>query len=232
MKRQPRRARRFAPSPRAGGSGYRGPMLVEAVVVTPFVQNCHVVALAAGGPGVVVDPGGEAERIEAALTRLGVKAVAVLGTHGHLDHVGAAAQIADPRGIPCYLHPADAGLFATPGMGIWDVPPFPVPADLRPLTDGDRLELAGLVIDVLHVPGHTRGQSVFHLPDHGLLFSGDLLFAGSIGRVDLPTGEPARMGASLRRVLELPDETVVHSGHGPVTTIGAERAHNPFLAAL
>jgi glyoxylase-like metal-dependent hydrolase (beta-lactamase superfamily II) len=209
-----------------------GVPLVEAVVVTPFAQNCHVVAAARGGPGLLIDPGGEAERIEAALIRLGVEPVAVLGTHGHLDHIGAAAQVADPRGIPVYLHEDDRALFEWPGMGLWDVPAIPRPGDLRPLADGERLQLAGLTIDVLHTPGHTPGQCVFHLPEHGLLFSGDLLFAGSIGRTDFPTGDPARMGPSLARVMALPDATRVHSGHGPVTTIGRERAANPFVAGL
>jgi glyoxylase-like metal-dependent hydrolase (beta-lactamase superfamily II) len=170
--------------------------------------------------------------------------VAVLATHGHIDHIWSVAPVCGARGIPAYIHPADRALLTDPARGLSLGPSqslfggltFSEPDDVRELADGMALELAGITLVVDHAPGHTPGSVTFRLPataDPEALFTGDLLFAGSIGRTDLPGGDYETILASLARVcLPLPDETVVLAGHGPQTTIGAERAHNPFLAGL
>jgi glyoxylase-like metal-dependent hydrolase (beta-lactamase superfamily II) len=170
--------------------------------------------------------------------------VAVLATHGHIDHIWSVAPVCGARGIPAYIHPADRVLLSDPARGLSLGPSqslfggltFSEPDDVRELADGMALELAGITLVVDHAPGHTPGSVTFRLPataDPETLFTGDLLFAGSIGRTDLPGGDYETILASLARVcLPRPDETVVLAGHGPQTTIGAERAHNPFLAGL
>jgi hydroxyacylglutathione hydrolase len=168
----------------------------------------------------------------------------VLLTHGHIDHVWSVAPVCDARDIPAYIHPDDRPLLSDPELGLALVPgqrlfgglTFSEPDDVRELTDGAVLDLAGVRVVVDHAPGHTPGSVTFRLPaaaEPGTMFSGDLLFAGSIGRSDLPGGDHATILDSLARVcLPLPDETRVLAGHGPETTIGAERRTNPFLAGL
>ena len=166
--------------------------------------------------------------------------VAVLLTHGHLDHTFSVVPVCDAHGVAAYIHPDDRGQLADPwrGLGAPRSTPlfgrlsFAEPDDVRELRDGQALELAGVELTVALAPGHTPGSVVFGLSarDAPLLFAGDLLFAGSIGRVDLPGGNEADMLASLQRVvLPLPDETLVHPGHGPSTTVGRERSTNPYL---
>jgi len=168
----------------------------------------------------------------------------VLATHGHIDHIWSVAPVCGARGIPAYIHPADRALLSDPARGLglgagqqlFGGLTFTEPDDVQELTDGMTLSLAGVDLVVSHAPGHTPGSVTFGLPaaaEPGTLFTGDLLFAGSIGRTDLPGGDYETILTSLASVcLPLPDETVVLSGHGPSTTIGAERAHNPFLAGL
>src|SRR4051812_42996069 len=170
----------------------------------------------------------------------GLKPVAVVLTHGHLDHTFSVLPVCDGYGIPAYLHPSDFGMLADPAR--WHGPALaplisgvrlPDPDDVRPLEDGAVLSLAGVTLTVRHAPGHTRGSVVFtlDLDDAPGLLAGDVLFAGSVGRVDLPGGSWADMLRSLRDVvLPLEDATVVLPGHGPATTIGRERASNPYLA--
>jgi glyoxylase-like metal-dependent hydrolase (beta-lactamase superfamily II) len=151
-------------------------------------------------------------------------------THAHIDHIGALAAIKRVWDVPVYLHPGDAGLFAAGSAqaGFYGLPfEQPDPPE-KSLADGDRLRVGSLDFDVMHTPGHAPGLVVFR--GSGVVLSGDLLFAGSIGRTDLPLSSPADMDASLARLMrELPDETVVHPGHGPATTVGRERATNPFI---
>ena len=204
--------------------------------------NCWVLAPGQGEQCVVIDPGiGIEPRLDEVITENRLHPVAVLLTHGHIDHTFSVLPVCQARDVPAYIHPADRAQLTDPWSGLGMPPGTPLlglerltlaePDDLRLLGDGDTLPLAGLKLDVRHAPGHTRGSVVFALAEE--LFSGDVLFAGSIGRVDLPGGSMAEMTASLRDViLPLPDETVVHPGHGPSTTIGRERQTNPYLLDL
>lgn len=205
-----------------------------------FGTNCYVVASAPGAECVVIDPGLDAVGpLRDVLTEHKLRPVAVVLTHGHLDHAWSVVPVCDGYGIPAYLHPDDRAMLADPLS--WHGPQigamirgltFSEPSHLAALTDGAALELAGVTLTVRHAPGHTRGSVGFELahPEASVLLSGDLLFAGSIGRTDLPGGSYEQILDSLARVcLPLPDETVVLSGHGPRTTIGRERAANPYL---
>ncbi|MFZ0166659.1 MAG: MBL fold metallo-hydrolase [Trebonia sp.] len=218
-------------------------MLVTGFPAGAFAANCYIVAPAPGEECVIIDPGQDAERgIEELLARYRLKPVAVLLTHGHIDHVWSVGPVCGAKGIPAWIHPADRGLLADPASGLalnvgqelFGGITFTEPDDVRELTDGAALELAGVQLTVGHVPGHTPGSVTFRggADDLDALFSGDLLFAGSIGRTDLPGGDHATMLKSLARTLTLPDETVVLPGHGPQTTVGAERRTNPFLTGL
>ncbi len=175
-----------------------------------------------GGDAVVIDPGDEAEAILDLVRARGLEVRAVLLTHGHWDHVGAVADVAEATGAPVYLHEADLALLEE-----WS--PRPVPA-VRFLQDGGMVEAGGLSLEAWHTPGHTPGGLCYRLG--GWLFSGDTLFAGSVGRTDFPGGSPEELARSLRRLLTLPDGTTVYPGHGPATTIGRERVANPFLSGL
>jgi hydroxyacylglutathione hydrolase len=216
-------------------------VLVDGFPAGPPATNCYVLAPAPGEQCVVVDPGiGAVGQLDEVLARHRLHPVAVLLTHGHLDHTFSVVPVCGARDVPAYVHPADRGQLADPWSGL-GLPPgsplfgqltFAEPADVRELADGATLTLAGLEISVRLTPGHTPGSVVFGMstPDAPLLFSGDTLFAGSIGRVDLPGGDEKAMFDSLARViLPLDDATVVHPGHGPSTTVGRERVSNPYL---
>lgn len=206
--------------------------------------NCWVVAPAAGEQCVVLDPGiGVAGQLDEVIAEQRLHPVAVLLTHGHFDHTFSVLPVCQARDVPAYIHPADRGQLADPWSGV-GLPPgtplfgnltFAEPADVRELADGDKVSVAGLDFAVRHTPGHSPGEVVFGLAgaEEAVLFSGDVLFAGSIGRVDLPGGSMAQMQRSLREViLPMEDATLVHPGHGPSTTIARERASNPYLRGL
>ncbi len=220
-------------------------MLIVGFPAGSFAANCYLVASGPRSECVIIDPGQDAELgINEVIDEYHLQPVAVVATHGHIDHIWSVAPVCGARGIPAYIHPADRALLSDPGRGLslaagqqlFGGLTFTEPDDVRELTDGMRLELAGFELVVDHAPGHTPGSVTFGLPpvtEAGTLFSGDLLFAGSIGRTDLPGGDYETILASLARVcLSLPGETQVLPGHGPQTTIEAERAHNPFLAGL
>lgn len=219
-------------------------MLVAGFPSGSFQANCFVLAADEGGPCIVVDPGQDAEDpLEQLLIERGLTPVAVLLTHGHFDHVFAVAPVCDGHDVPAWIHPEDRALLSDPlrGLSAQAMAFFGgrltlrEPRDVRTLDDGAELELAGLRITVDHTPGHTDGSVVFRTAsdDGRLLLSGDTLFAGSIGRTDLPGGDSKKIMESLRtKVLTLPDDTFVLPGHGPATTIGRERASNPFLTGL
>ncbi|MEO7194159.1 MAG: MBL fold metallo-hydrolase [Pseudonocardiaceae bacterium] len=234
-------------------------MLVAGFPTGSFQANCFVLALEAGGPCVVVDPGEGAEQpLGELLRRHRLDPVAVLLTHGHFDHVFAVAPVCDGNDIPAWIHPEDRALLSDPLRALsTEARAFfgglyggrvvlREPREVRVLADGTTLELAGLTLSVDHTPGHTRGSVTFRSvagpgegpgegPSEGqsLLLSGDTLFAGSIGRTDLPGGDHEQMLASLQnKILVLDDATTVLPGHGPNTTIGQERASNPFLHGL
>ncbi len=220
-------------------------MLVAGFPAGSFQTNCYVVATAAGEACVVVDPGQDAtEPLTALLAEHRLTPVAVLLTHGHLDHVFSVAPVCDGYDVPAWIHPADRALLTDPLRGLSPQAkaafggPLRLrePREVRPLDDGASLDLAGLTLRVDHTPGHTRGSVIFTTPTEGgveVIFAGDTLFAGSIGRTDLPGGDPAQMMTSLRdRLLTRDDAAVVLPGHGPTTTVGRERASNPFLQDL
>ncbi len=216
-------------------------MLIRSFPAGAFGTNCYAVAAGPRSECVVVDPGMDAvEPLARMLADDGLKPVAVVLTHGHLDHTFSVLPVCDGYDIPAYLHPADSGMLSDPMR--WHGPALapligqvalPDPADVLPLDDGAELSLAGVGLTVRHAPGHTQGSVVFSF-DAGeapALLAGDVLFAGSVGRVDLPGGSWESMLTSLRDVvLPMDDATVVLPGHGPATTIGRERATNPYLA--
>ena len=196
----------------------------------PYGTNCWLLSAESTGQTVVVDPGFEPGTIRAMLEAADRTPVAVLLTHGHPDHAGAAAAVAGAD-VPVYVHPGDVDVFRDPARwGRSGTEPLPEPEDLRTMVDGDVLDLAGFRIGVIHTPGHTPGSCCFLTDDDVLVFSGDLVFAGSIGRSDFPESDPAAMAASLERFLTLPDDLRTLPGHGPETTVGRERTTNPFLA--
>jgi glyoxylase-like metal-dependent hydrolase (beta-lactamase superfamily II) len=225
-------------------------VLIAGFPAGSFAANCYIVAPDAGEECLIIDPGQDAEPgIEEIVARYRLRPVAVLATHGHIDHIWSVAPVCGARNIPACIHPADRALLSDPAKGLSLLAgqqlfrglTFTEPDDVVELADGMNLRLAGIDLVVDHAPGHTPGSVAFRLPDGGLdsgaeqgvLFTGDLLFAGSIGRTDLPGGDYQTILDSLARVcLPLPDDTVVLAGHGPSTTIGAERASNPFLASL
>jgi glyoxylase-like metal-dependent hydrolase (beta-lactamase superfamily II) len=218
-------------------------VLVAGFPAGSFAANCYLVAPEPGAECIIIDPGQDAmPGIDEIIEQHRLRPVAVLLTHGHIDHIWSVVPVCGARDIPAYIHPADRALLSDPARGFslqpgQDLLPgltFTEPDDVAELADGAALELAGLEIVVSHAPGHTPGSVTFGLPGAAqapTLFTGDLLFAGSIGRTDLPGGDYPTILDSLARVcLPLPDETVVLAGHGPQTTIGAERGSNPFLA--
>lgn len=221
-------------------------MLVAGFPAGSFATNCYIVAPAAGEECVIVDPGQDAESgVDELLREHRLKPVAVILTHGHIDHIWSVAPVCGARDVPAFIHPGDRGLLTDPARGLsmsfgqqlFGGITFSEPGDVRELADGAVLELAGLQLTVDHAPGHTPGSVTFRLPETAstpdVLFSGDLLFAGSIGRTDLPGGDHPTILRSLARVcLPLPDETAVLPGHGPQTSIGRERATNPYLSDL
>jgi hydroxyacylglutathione hydrolase len=215
-------------------------VLVVGFPAGPWQTNCWVVAPAAGEECLVIDPGHGAEQpLDDVLAEHRLKPVAVLLSHGHVDHTWSVVPVCGAKNVPALMHQADRPMLLDPAVAIGAPPGTPIlgrldwaePADVREISDGEVLELAGLSLRVDETPGHTPGSITFTSGDE--FFSGDLLFAGSIGRTDFPGGSFEEMQRSLLRVpLALPDETVVRPGHGPDTTIGRERRTNPFLLDL
>lgn len=202
-------------------------MYRDAFSDNPYGTNCWLIAAEGSDDVVVVDPGFSPERVRGMLEAAGKRPVAVLATHGHDDHIGAADEFCGDD-LPFYIHEADRPALFDPeawGAG-YEAEPTPV-KDVRAVVDGDVLGFAGFRIEVIHTPGHTPG-SVCYRTD-GFVLSGDLIFAGSIGRSDFPNSSPEDMRRSLERFLTLADPLPVYPGHGPETTVGRERATNPFL---
>jgi glyoxylase-like metal-dependent hydrolase (beta-lactamase superfamily II) len=226
-------------------------VLIAGFPAGPWGTNCYVVATGPGAECVVVDPGKDAAAGVADLVREHrLKPVSVLVSHGHVDHMWCVAPVAGTYDATAYVHPRDRHLLSDPMAAMSPetagmLPAllgadysFAEPDDVVELQDGQALELAGLRLVVDHTPGHTEGSVTFRTPYarddvSEVMFSGDLLFAGSIGRTDLPGGDPATMRRSLReKVLPLADDVVVLPGHGEQTSVGRERATNPFLREL
>ncbi len=204
----------------------------QTLVLGPFGSNCTLLGDRARREAVVIDPGDDAPAILLRLAREQLRVVALLHTHGHIDHVGATAELRRVTGAPVYLHDADRPLFdgAAEQAALFGLPPPPAcPVD-RPLADGERVAVGDLTLEVLHTPGHSPGSVSLWCANERLCIVGDTLFAGGVGRTDLFGGDFAALERSIReRLYTLPDETVIVPGHGPDTTIGDERQHNPFV---
>ncbi|WP_068315716.1 MBL fold metallo-hydrolase [Polycladidibacter hongkongensis] len=206
---------------------------ISVVPVTPFQQNCSIIFSPATKKGVVIDPGGDVDVLLDAVAHLGVDVERILLTHGHLDHVGGAAELAEKLGVDVEgPHKADEPLIARveEQSKQFGVEGLRTVSPNRWLEEGDSVTIAGLDFDVLHTPGHSLGHVVFYQPQMKLAISGDVLFAGSVGRTDLPGGDHATLIASIKdKLLPLGDDVAFLPGHGEASTFGEERASNPFL---
>ncbi len=206
------------------------PLDVRTFTVGPFAENAYVARTHGSTGALLIDPGDEAPRLIQAIEALGVTIEAILVTHTHIDHIGAVAALAQHTGAPVYCPQLEREDLAT-GMT-----PLGVVAAHEPeflLTGGEQLELAGLEVTVHFTPGHSAGHLSYAIPETASLFSGDVLFAGSVGRTDLPGGDWSTLRASIAQLLDAyPPETRVYPGHMSVTTLGRERETNPFLADL
>ena len=209
-------------------------MDVRSFTVGPLAENAYLLRRDDSDRALLVDPGDEAPRILAGMAELGVTLEAILITHTHFDHVGAVAEIAKATGAPVYCPELEAHVLAD--IESWTPFGFPKSESYEAdetVSGGERLTLAGFEIDVIFTPGHSPGHVTFSIPDEGAVFSGDVLFQGSVGRTDLPGGDWPTLLDSIRGLVDsLPEETTVYPGHMGVTTLGAERATNPFLAEL
>ena len=207
-------------------------MILESLTVGPFQENCYIVGEETTGEGVMIDPGDEAARIALAVEGTQLDIGRIIITHAHIDHVGAVAQLADEYTCPIFMHAeAEPMLKQMPTQAMMMGVKFgKVPQVDEYIEDEQVLEVGGLQLQALYTPGHAPGHLSFYEESEGLVFSADALFTGSVGRVDLPGGSMEVLMRSIEeRLLTLPDETRVYPGHGPATTIGDERATNPFL---
>jgi hydroxyacylglutathione hydrolase len=210
-------------------------MDVRMFTVGPVAENCFLLRRDGSDQALIVDPGEEAPKLLGAIEQLGVQLDGILLTHTHFDHVGAVAPIAKATGAEVWVPEIEKPVLADimsfvpwPGFG-----PFESYDAEHTLAGGEKLELAGFEIDVLFTPGHSPGHVTFSIPDEGAVFSGDVLFQGSVGRTDLPGGDWATLLESIRMLIDsFPPETTVYPGHMGITTLAAERASNPFLVEL
>lgn len=212
-----------------------GNLIVEMRPVGPFAMNSYLVGCEQTGEAAVIDSGGDSATMLALAEKHGLTVKKLLQTHAHIDHIAGLGEMKRRTGAPIYLHPDDEPIYRTAsmqakmfGLRVDDPPPYD-----EKLADGDVVSVGELRFEVLHTPGHCPGLVCFHEPRAKVVFCGDLVFQGSIGRVDLPGASPAAMRASLTRFLEaLEDEVVVYPGHMGSTTVGSERHSNPFLVGL
>jgi hydroxyacylglutathione hydrolase len=210
-------------------------MDVRMLTVGPVQENCFIVRRDGSDRALVIDPGDEAERLLAAIGDLGATVEAILLTHTHFDHIGAVAPVARATGAEVWVPELEKGVLADINSYVpWpEFGPFEDYDAEHTVSGGEKLELAGFDIDVIFTPGHSPGHVTYSIADERAIFSGDVLFQGSVGRVDLPGGDWSTLLESIRSLVDtLPAETAVYPGHMGLTTLGAERASNPFLAEL
>ena len=188
--------------------------MLRQLVVGPYQANCYILGCEETKEGLVIDPGGDADRIVKEITNLKLKIRYILITHGHMDHTGGAEEVRKITHAPLWIHPLDAGGLSFQADSL--------------LSDGQEISLGNFTISVIHTPGHSPGGVSFYAP--GAVFTGDTLFAGSIGRTDFPGGDHNQLiQGVIQKIFPLGDKLRVYPGHGPRTTIGQERAHNPFF---
>lgn len=208
-------------------------MKVAKILLPAAAENCYLAINEETKEAIIIDPGSAAERVKSAVSQTGAKPVAVLLTHGHFDHAGEAAAIADEYGIKIYTHEACAEELKNPSInlsgdmyGSSEI----YRADIF-LEDDEEIELAGLKVKCLFTPGHTPGGCCFYFENEGIVFTGDTLFCGSVGRTDFPGGSMSQLVNSIRsKLMSLPEDTICYPGHNEPTTIGEERQYNPFLS--
>jgi glyoxylase-like metal-dependent hydrolase (beta-lactamase superfamily II) len=206
-------------------------LVVDRYELGPIGTNCYIVRTERGAAeAVVIDPGGDATTLRLELARMGVTVAGILVTHTHYDHIGAVAELAEATGAPVYLSEVEAAVLAQPADYYPGHRIRPWAAEVQ-LAGDETIEAAGISFETVQVPGHSPGHLAFYADL--CLFSGDVLFAGSVGRTDLPMASWETLVESIRALVDrFPPETVVYSGHGPPTTLGAELARNPFLTEL
>ena len=206
-------------------------MIFRGLSVGMMDSNCYIIGCEETREGAIVDPGADAKRILKKVEELGLKIVAVILTHGHIDHIGALSDVREATGAPVMIHADDAPQLTDAGknLSVYVGSKVSTKAAVRLLQDNDKIEVGKITLEVIHTPGHTRGGiSIKCAPE--ILITGDTLFAGSIGRSDFPGGNHAQLISSIKtRLLIFPDETRVYPGHGPSSTIGEEKRFNPFL---
>jgi hydroxyacylglutathione hydrolase len=205
-------------------------LLIDVLEVGAFAANCYLVGCPETKKALVIDPGAEGQRINRRLDRLGLSVVYIVNTHGHVDHVGANSEVREKTSAPLLIHENDASMFRSPqaSLMLFVGSKGKLSPPDRTVKEGDRLEVGTLSFEILETPGHTRG-GICLLSD-GVLFTGDTLFAGSIGRTDLPGGDFKQLLSSIqKKILPLPDNTTIYPGHGPATSVAREKQCNPFL---
>ncbi len=205
---------------------------IKTLVVGPLGVNCYLLWETSDKSAIVVDPGGDVDEIKAAVDKEGLSVKYVVNTHGHFDHVGGNGPMAAALGVPVAIHPADVPLVEAAHIqgAHMGVPTDEQPSPAVTLTDGGIIEAGSLRVKVIHTPGHSPGGVCLYVEDDGILITGDTLFAGSVGRTDLPGGSFDALMASIReKILPLGDEVSIYPGHGPESTIGEEKEINPFI---
>ena len=204
-----------------------GTLCIETFPVGLLAVNCYLIHAKGSQEALIIDPGDEADELAGEIEGAGLELKGILLTHGHFDHIGAVPGLVARYGVPVYIHPGDAGLYASPENCM---PPWFAAIEGLPPSTSELPTAAGLSFEILHTPGHTPGGVCFHFPASETVFSGDTLFANSVGRTDFPGGNVADLMSSIRDVLfGLPDKTRVLAGHNEPTSIGRERATNPFV---
>jgi glyoxylase-like metal-dependent hydrolase (beta-lactamase superfamily II) len=209
------------------------PILIKTVVVGPLQVNCHIVACPKTLEALIIDPGDDGERILTGIRATGWRVVRIVNTHGHFDHIGANRSLVEATGAELLIHELDLPLLqkAQTHAQVYGLNAEPSPVPSRLLKDGDTIAFGQSNCQVIHIPGHSPGGVALYCDGH--LFSGDVLFAGSVGRTDLPGGDHRALVTGIRtRLWSLPGETIVHPGHGPDTTIAREMRTNPYVAGM